>query len=127
MAAVTMNAPNGDLDPNFGVAVDQVATVQMVVQHLRVRYGEYILNPNYGLPVTQDIIDQDNISVVVEIIRRSVLEVEDVISVTNIETVFHHSDRILEIAFDLLTIYSESYEPVTTNLALTGTPPVVSN
>lgn len=118
--AITLNAPDGRLDPNFGIAVDQEATVQMVVQHLKVRYGESLLNPNYGIPVTQDIIDQDNEAVVVEIIRRAVLEVSGVISLTNIETIFHHSDRTLEMSFDLLTVYSESYEPVTVNLDLTG-------
>ena len=121
----TLNAPNGDLDSQFGVAIGQVATVQMVVQHLRIRYGEYFARPAYGLPVLQNIVGQEDEAIVVEIVRRSVLEVPDVISVTNINANFRVSERILELSFDLTTIFSITAIPITTSLDLTGDPEVI--
>ena len=121
----TLNAPNGDLDSQFGVAIGQVATVQMVVQHLRIRYGEYFARPDYGLPVLQNIVGQEDEAIVVEIVRRSVLEVPDVISVTNINANFRVSERILELSFDLTTIFSITAIPITTSLDLTGDPEVI--
>ena len=121
----TLNAPNGDLDNQFGVATAQVATVQMVVQHLRIRYGEYFARPDYGLPVLQNIVGQEDEAIVVEIVRRSVLEVPDVVSITNINPNFRVSERILELSFDLTTIFSITAIPVTTSLDLTGDPEVI--
>ena len=121
----TLNAPDGDLDNQFGVATAQVATVQMVVQHLRIRYGEYFARPDYGLPVLQNIVGQEDEAIVVEIVRRSVLEVPDVISVTNINANFRVSERILELSFDLTTIFSITAIPITTSLDLTGDPEVI--
>ena len=121
----TLNAPDGDLDNQFGVATAQVATVQMVVQHLRIRYGEYFARPDYGLPVLQNIVGEEDEAIVVEIVRRSVLEVPDVVSITNINTNFRVSERILELSFDLTTIFSITAIPVTTSLDLTGDPEVI--
>ena len=118
----TLNAPDGDLDDHFGIATGQVATVQMVVQHLRIRYGEYFARTNYGLPVLENIVGEEDEAIVVEIIRRAVLEVPDVVSITNIVTHFREQERILELTFDLLTIFSDTFVEVNTNIDLTGVP-----
>lgn len=116
MTSVNINPSTGRMDGGFISVTGQEAVIQAVVQHLRVRYAEWFLRINYGVPYIEELIGHENQQILVEVIRQTVLEVPETVAVNNIITHFDRQIRTLFIEFDLVTIYATSAETVTTSV-----------
>ena len=112
MRTVNVNPVTGRMDGGFTSIAGEEAVIQAVVQHLRVRYAEWFLRINYGVPYLEEIIGHDNQQILVEIIRQTVLEVPETVAVHNITTHFDRQTRTLFLDFDLVTVYATGVRSV---------------